>query len=94
MKVRFEWDEGKNAQNIVKHDVDFAEAQEAFLDKARIVAEDLSHSSIEKRYFCIGKIRGGVVTVRFTYRDKKIRIIGAGFWRKGKKIYEKSKLHR
>ena len=30
-----------------------------------------------------------MLTVRFTYRTSKIRIIGAGFWRKGKNIYEK-----
>jgi uncharacterized protein len=29
------------------------------------------------------------MTVRFTYRDDVIRIIGAGYWRKGKSIYEK-----
>lgn len=28
------------------------------------------------------------MTVRFTYREESIRIIGAGYWRKGKKIYE------
>jgi len=34
-------------------------------------------------------MKGGVLTVRFTYRNNRIRIIGAGFWRKGKDIYEK-----
>jgi predicted RNA binding protein YcfA (HicA-like mRNA interferase family) len=34
--------------------------------------------------------RDGILTVRFTYRKNKIRIIGAGYWRKGKEIYEKS----
>jgi len=28
------------------------------------------------------------LTVRFTYRGSVIRIIGAGYWRKGRKIYE------
>ena len=37
---------------------------------------------------CIGKVAGGILTVRFTHRKRKIRIIGAGNWRKGKKIYE------
>jgi hypothetical protein len=36
-----------------------------------------------------GKVEEHIVTVRFTYRNYKIRIIGAGYWRKGKKIYEK-----
>src|SRR5262245_15591682 len=29
------------------------------------------------------------LTVRFTYRDDVIRIFGAGYWRKGKEIYER-----
>ena len=32
---------------------------------------------------------GGILTVRFTRRGEAIRIIGAGYWRKGKAIYEK-----
>ena len=43
----------------------------------------------QKRYYCFGKVKGGVLTVRFTYRHNRIRIIGAGYWRKGKNIYEK-----
>ena len=43
-----------------------------------MIAEDLSHSSGEKRYYCFGRIEGGVLTVRFTYRDDVIRIFGAG----------------
>jgi len=27
--------------------------------------------------------------MRFTYRSVVIRIFGAGYWRKGKKIYER-----
>jgi hypothetical protein len=33
---------------------------------------------------------GAVMTVRFTWRSGKIRIFGAGYWRKGKAIYEKA----
>src|SRR2546422_2363849 len=47
-----------------------------------------SHSSREKRYYCFGWVEGGVLTVRFTYRGDVIRIFGAGYWRKGKRIYE------
>jgi uncharacterized protein len=28
------------------------------------------------------------MTVRFTYRERRIRIIGAGYWRKGKDMYD------
>lgn len=63
----------------------------AFFDANRLIAEDLEHSIDEPRYYCFGKVGEGVMTVRFTYRMNKIRIIGAGYWRKGKKIYEQSK---
>lgn len=85
----------KNAENIRKHGVDFATAQYAFIDPKHVIAEDLEHSQKEKRYYCFGKVEGGVLTVRFTYRKNRIRIIGAGYWRKGKKIYEeKNRLHK
>ena len=94
-KADFEWDEDKDKVNQKKHGVSFAFAQFAFLDCNRIILEDLEHSTDEKRYYCLGKISEGILTVRFTYRENKIRIIGAGYWRKGKKIYEKeNKIHR
>jgi uncharacterized protein len=52
--------------------------------------EDISHSAGERRYFCFGKVDSAVLTVRFTYRHGQIRIIGAGYWRKGRKIYEQA----
>ena len=92
MKPTFEWDENKNQENQCKHGVSFYQAQYAFLDENRVIAEDTSHSQQEKRYYCFGQNqqKTGILTVRFTYRDKRIRIIGAGYWRKGKKIYENS----
>ena len=84
----FEWDDEKDRQNQRKHGVSFAIAQLAFLDEKRVILEDLSHGYKEKRYYCLGNVAGGILTVRFTYRRDKIRIIGAGYWRKGKKIYE------
>ncbi len=88
----FEWNEGKNLENQEKHGISFEEAQYAFLDESRVIAEDLSHSQDEKRYFCFGmnQDKSGILTVRFTYRQGKIRIFGAGYWRKGKKIYEQA----
>jgi len=85
----FEWDDLKNEQNIEKHGVSFYEAQYAFADPHRIIIEDLDHGQGEERFFCFGKVKDGIVTVRFTVRSGIIRIIGAGYWRKGKKIYEK-----
>jgi hypothetical protein len=88
MSVRFEWNDIKNLENIFKHGVGFEEAQYAFADVHRVIAEDIKHSIKEKRYYCFGKVEGKVITVRFTYRKSVIRIFGAGYWRKGEKIYE------
>lgn len=87
-EVRFAWDLKKDLENLRKHGVSFAKAQLAFGDPRRVIAEDLSHSSREKHYYCFGWVEGGVLTVRFTYREGVIRIFGAGYWRKGKKLYE------
>ncbi len=87
--VHFEWDDGKNRENQAKHGVSFDLAQCAFSDPRRVIAEDIGHSHSEKRFYCFGKAGGGILTVRFTYRGRIIRVIGAGYWRKGKAIYEK-----
>ena len=88
-KARFEWDPGKDQENQRKHGVAFAVAQIAFADTRRVIAEDQSHSSSEQRYFCFGWVEDGILTVRFAYRNDVIRIFGAGYWRKGKRIYER-----
>jgi uncharacterized DUF497 family protein len=88
-ETSFEWDEEKNIQNQNKHGISFEIAQNVFLDTSCVIAEDLNHSYEEKRYFCFGLVDAEVITVRFTYRYQKIRIFGAGYWRKGRKIYEK-----
>ena len=89
--IHFEWDKKKDKQNRLKHKVPFKLAQYAFADPDRIIAEDIAHSQKEKRYYCFGKVEGRIMTVRFTYRKSKIRIIGAGYWRKGRDLYEKKK---
>lgn len=85
--TRFDWDPAKDLVNQQKHGVAFAEAQFAFADLHRVFAEDLSHGGEERRYFCFGRVGAGVLTVRFTHRTGVIRIFGAGYWRKGERIY-------
>jgi uncharacterized protein len=88
MTSRFEWDPAKDAANQLKHGVSFTDAQSAFLDQSRVIARDLTHSRTEERWYCFGKVDDRIMTVRFTYREKLIRIIGAGYWTKGRKVYE------
>ena len=85
----FEWDENKNQINRQKHGVSFQQARKAFFDPQRLIIEDTAHSDDEQRFFCLGDVDGGIMTVRFTFRDDVIRIFGAGYWKKGKQRYEK-----
>lgn len=90
----FDWDSDKDAENQQKHGVSFSRAQYAFADPQRVIAKDITHSQTEERFYCFGEVDGGVLTVRFTYRSSVIRIFGAGYWRKGKAIYEReNKIH-
>ena len=85
----FTWSAAKDAENQRKHGVSFCKAKYAFADPRRVIAKDITHStSAETRYYCFGRVDDGILTVRFTYRDGLIRIFGAGYWRKGKRIYE------
>ncbi len=80
--------------NQAKHGLSFYEAQFAFADPDRVIARDLGHSDEEDRFYCFGRLGEGIATVRFTYPGETIRIFGAGYWRKGKQVYEReNKIH-
>lgn len=85
--MTFIWDMNKSIKNVRKHGVSFETAQIAFFDEKRKIFKDQKHSEHEERYFCYGLVDGEILTVRFTIRKDSIRIIGAGYWRKGRKIY-------
>lgn len=93
-QATFEWDDAKDKENQARHNVAFSVAQRVFLNLDRVVVEDINHSKDEERFYCIGRVGQDVITVRFTYRGNVIRIYGAGYWRKGRKIYEdQNKIH-
>jgi uncharacterized DUF497 family protein len=87
----FIWNSHKERANVLKHQVDFFCAVRAFSDPERRIIKDELHSISEDRYFCLGKVGGRVLTVRFVYRENRIRILGAGNWRKGKELYGQKK---
>ncbi len=91
MSYTFEWDLHKELKNIAKHGIPFKEASEVFTDPNIIHVEDPNHSSAEDRLYAVGKtMKGEIITVRYTWRDKTIRIFGAAKWRKWSKYYEKN----
>lgn len=85
----FIWSQEKELANIRQHGVDFVTAAKAFKDAKRKIYIDSKHTEKEERYFCIGKVEDKILTIRFTYRAGKVRIFGAGYWRKGERCYEK-----
>ena len=85
--LEFDWDEGNEQKNWIKHKVKAEEAEELkaeeaeepFFTEERVVAEDKPHSnSQETRFILIGKTREGrMLFIVFTIRKEKIRIISA-----------------
>jgi hypothetical protein len=71
----FEWDDEKNAGNIVKHGIDFKDAI-AIFDGPTVEAVDAR--SDEERWIAIGLMRSMIVAVVvYTDRDERRRIISA-----------------
>ena len=75
--MEFEWDENKNQSNQQKHDISFEEASEIFRYPMYETA-DTRRDYGEVRYIGIGRNNQMVVlTVVFTERESRIRIISA-----------------
>ncbi len=80
--------------SILGFNFDFCFCSIGFYRQQAYYFRDLEHSADEKSYYCLGRVSDGILTVRFTYRSNKTRIFSAGYWQKGKKIYEKeNKIH-
>jgi hypothetical protein len=87
--VVFECDPEKEAANLAKHGVGFSTVAAVFSDPRRLIYIDAKHSTqAEVRFYAIGHDGTGILTVRFTLRGDLVRVIGAGYWRKQRKIDE------
>ena len=77
--MEFEWDEEKQAQNMTKHGVGFAEASTVFGDPLEITVSDPDHSLAEHRFLSVGlSASGRTLVVSYVERAKdRIRIISA-----------------
>ncbi len=79
-RVRFEWDELKNASNFEKHGIWFEEAQTVWADPHATEFYDPEHSTDEDRFIRVGHSRKErVLLVIFCERlgGKIVRIISA-----------------
>ena len=75
--VEFDWDEEKNRLNRAKHAIDFSIAAWVFRDPRWCGWEDRSMDYGEARLVAVGYAGIRLVTVVYTERDSKIRIISA-----------------
>jgi uncharacterized protein len=73
----FEWDTDKEATNLHKHGVSFAQAAAAFQDPFAVEWIDSRQDYGELRIILLGMTTGEVLTVVYTERDEHIRIISA-----------------
>jgi uncharacterized protein len=73
----FEWDERKAAINLRRHKVSFLSARGVFSDAFALIEEDLSEDYDEERFIAIGMADDVLLTVVYTERNERIRIISA-----------------
>jgi len=86
--VDFECDPAKERSNLPKHGVDFSTVPAAFNDPKRKLFPSRGRSGNESRFQCCGFDGKKVLTFTFTIRAGVVRVINAGYWRKGKNLYE------
>jgi len=86
--MEYEWDLGKEADNIEKHRVSFMKAVETFSDPSGFALRDDKHSTDEERFYWVGKTaKRRILTTRYTNRGNKIRIIASAEWREFRNLY-------
>lgn len=74
----FEWDTAKAQINLTKHEVDFEAASCVFGDFFAVERPDDRERGTEVRHLIIGVANGVLLTVVYTERGDRTRIISAG----------------
>jgi uncharacterized DUF497 family protein len=75
--VEFEWDPAKARANLHKHKVPFLVACEAFKDGSGLERPDFSSEYGEERWIILGRVGQTILSVVFTLRGERIRLISA-----------------
>ena len=73
----FEWDPAKAEANFRKHRVRFEHAVLACEDAFALIEQDTSEEYGEERFILIGRALDGILTVIYTERGERWRIISA-----------------
>ena len=91
--LTFEWDDGNQDKNLLKHQVSSAETEEAFFDPDKRSYPDPDHSHSEVRRILVGKARGGrILLIVYAIREDRVRVISARDLSKKREVdlYEKA----
>jgi uncharacterized DUF497 family protein len=73
-----EFDPAKARENLRKHRVSFADAEQALRDPGALTIEDPESSHGERRFITLGMdALGRILVVVFTWRGENIRLISA-----------------
>ena len=88
----FDWDENNRDKNWISHKVSAAECEETFFNVPLVLADDVSYSKDEDRYYLLGQTDAGRrLFIAFTVRNKKIRVVSArDMSRKERQTYEET----
>jgi uncharacterized DUF497 family protein len=94
--MNFEWDEAKNRENAIKHDVSFSRAVEVFDDPFALTQPDHIHDGEEERWITLGAIGPGTTlfVVHTPRGEETIRIISAARRHRGKGKHMKKHTER
>jgi hypothetical protein len=86
----FEWNEGKSAKNLKRHDVSGSEGEQLFFNEPLIGAPDEKRSDTEERVHALGQTDSGrKLFVVCTIRGELIRVISARpMSRREREVYE------
>jgi uncharacterized protein len=63
LQYNFEWNNGKNFQNIRKHNISFERSASVFSDPRALTIFDDEYSGYEERWITLGISRTGVLLV-------------------------------
>jgi hypothetical protein len=77
-----EWDEDKRLKNLVQHKIDF---EDVWIIFERPFLSKRSDRKGEERYLAIGFLDQGYVTIVYTIRDGRCRLISARKARKNER---------
>jgi len=73
----FEWDDAKARANLKKHKISFRAASRVFDDPLALIEQDFDENYGEDRFLATGLVDGLLITVAYTERGERIRIIRA-----------------